>query len=196
MVSGKIYSVVESDIPNLYNIGLFNLVGKKLKINKSDYYKLILEGDTKKRVPHHIDVNTGKLYEFVPKSDVLRYQNQYKAIEHDLQLAEQGNIKPVTYDQVLIKQEIGNLVNEVKTKEFTNQIVHDDNVKLNKLRLDRTGQSIENALNVATEPIQFATEVVERGADKLSQNVDKLSSSPVFLVALAVGAVVAIKIIF
>lgn len=195
MVAGRIYTVQESDIPNLYHVGLLNLVGKKMKINKNDYYKLILDSSEKKRVPHHTDINTGKLYEFVPKSDVIRYTNQYESIKGDLELIDKGDIKPITHDQVDIKNEIAGIVNEVKVKDYTNQLVHEDNAKLNKLRVDESLNTVKNVFDIATEPIQAAGELVKRGSEKLGDNVNKLGSSPVFLLGAAAAGIIALKIL-
>jgi len=196
MVSGRIYKVIESDVPNLYHVGLYTLIGRKKHIDTKDYYRLITEEDTKKRLhPHHRDNNTGLLYEYVRPSEVDRYRYQFNDIKDEIEEAEKGNIKPITHEDIKIEQHMSDIVNDLEKEKLSDKFKHETNAEIRKQRLKHTGEVFKQGFDLLTEPQRKAMGLVGNGVEQFTDNVASLAGSPIFLIgAIGVG-IIALKVI-
>ena len=190
-----IYTVQESDIPGLYNVGFQGIAGRKFDINKRDYYKV--EKTFYVSVPVlHQDSRTGIFYKYQNSKEVERWRYQYAKVKPDLDTAiNTKNIIPITNDETEIIKNLGAITNKENIKNVEQQLAKENKEAFLQNRRTRLGQTFGNVGDLITEPLDKTAELAQKAIGDASDNVAKLAGSPSFLIILGVGAIVAIKVI-
>ena len=194
-MSKTIYTIEDSDIPGLYHVGFQGIAGRHFNVNKRDYYKVVPSFSVAVP-PIHQDTRTGIFYQYQNKTQMERWKYQYSIIKPDIDVAiKTKNIIPITNDEEEIIKNLSVITNKEKIHELEDKLKKENLDAFKEGRREQLGQVFGKVVDISQEPLNKTTELLKKSIGDVSENASKLAGSPSFLILLAVGGIIALKVI-
>jgi hypothetical protein len=191
----SIYSVIESDVPQLFHVGLQGIAGRHFPIDRNIYYKRVEKWYI--AVPMiHTDTNSGLFYQRQNWTQIARYRQLSESLQPaiDNAIATQ-NIDSIANTEQNIISQLGEITKDNATETLETQLSNENRDVIVDNRRNHLGQTFGNATTLATEPLTRTSELAKKSIGDASENLSQLTGSPVFLVLLGVGGVIALKVL-
>ena len=186
----ELWTVIPSDVPNLYFIGETRLSGRKQEaVNRTRYYK---------RNEHfeyahdsHYYPSDGFYYEYVNSGEVQTYRNLAKQVQPNLDIAKnEHNLKPITKQEVGIMTDKGELESKQILSQLDKELEKQNRQELWGSGFDQFLESGQNAFDDVIEPITRTSQVIQGTVQDTTELVSEL------LIPLGIfGAIILIAVL-